>query len=117
PGVEQVAPAASHTMPAREQVIVKPTPESRGTPQRLFSWRSFFADQAITIVAMIGAILLLVGTLNFIVSTSNILLSFLVAFTVHAVFGIASAITYRFASLRLVARIYSGVFALLVPLV
>ncbi len=117
PGVGQVSPAASHTMPTREQAIIMPAPESRVTSQRLFSWRSFFADQAITIVALIGAVLLLVGTLNFIVSTSNILLSFLLAFAVHAVFGIASAVAYRFPSLRLVARIYSGVFALLVPLV
>ena len=92
-----------------------PPPVSR--PQRVFSWRSFFEDQGITILALIGAIFILVGTLNFVATTSNILLSFLVAFAVHALFGIASAIAYRFASLRLVARIYSGVFALLLPLV
>jgi hypothetical protein len=96
---------------------VPPTPEHRSTPQRVFSWRSFFEDQGITILASIGAILLLVGSLSFIVTTTNILLAFLVVFIVHALFGIGSAVAYRFASLRLVARIYSGVFALLVPLV
>src|SRR5216683_4642528 len=101
--------------PGTEQAIV--TPENRSAPQRVFSWRSFFEDQGITILASIGAILLLVGSLSFIVTTTNILLSFLVVFIVHALFGIGSAVAYRFASLRLVARIYSGVFALLVPLV
>jgi len=116
-GAEQVAPATLHTVPIREQAIVTPAPEHRITPQRVFSWRSFFEDQGITILASIGAILILVGTLSFIATTTNILFSFLVAFAVHALFGIASAVAYRFASLRLVARIYSGVFALLVPLV
>ena len=96
---------------------VPPTPEHRSAPQRVFSWRSFFEDQGITILASIGAILILVGSLSFIVTTTNILLAFLVVFIVHALFGIGSAIAYRFASLRLVARIYSGIFALLVPLV
>src|SRR5260221_742420 len=103
--------------PSTGRAIVPPTPENRSTPQRVFSWRSFFEDQGITILASIGAILILVGSLSFIVTTTNILLAFLVVFIVHALFGIGSAIAYRFASLRLVARIYSGVFALLVPLV
>jgi hypothetical protein len=89
----------------------------RSALQRVFSWRSFFDEQGITILASIGAILILVGSLSFIVTTTNILLAFLVVFIVHALFGIGSAIAYRFASLRLVARIYSGIFALLVPLV
>ena len=103
--------------PGTEQAIVTPSPETRRAPQRVFSWRSFFDEQGITILASIGAILILVGSLSFIVTTTNILLAFLVVFIVHALFGIGSAIAYRFASLRLVARIYSGIFALLVPLV
>ncbi len=98
--------------PGTEQAIVTPSPETRRAPQRVFSWRSFFDEQGITILASIGAILILVGSLSFIVTTPNILLAFLVVFIVHALFGIGSAIAYRFASLRLVARIYSGIFAL-----
>src|SRR6266704_2866965 len=71
---------------------VLPTPEHRSAPQRIFSWRSFFEDQGITILASIGAILILVGSLRFIVTTTNILLAFLVVFIVHALFGIVSAI-------------------------
>src|SRR5258708_34828656 len=92
-------------------------PESQRPPRRVFSWRSFFADQAINIVASLGAFLILAGALGFTATTSNLLLSFLVVFAVHAVFGITGFITYRFPTFRVVATIYTIIFALLVPLV
>jgi len=94
-----------------------PVPESQQPPRHVFSWRSFFADQAINIVASLGAFLILVGALSFTATTSSLLLSFLVVFATHAVFGITGFITYRFPSFRIVATIYTVVFALLVPLV
>ena len=85
--------------------------------RRLFSWQSFFADQAINIVASLGAFLVLVGALSFVATTSNLLLAFLIVFIVHAVFGVTGFATHRFASFRIVASIYTIIFALLVPLV
>ncbi len=49
--------------------------------------------------------------------STNRLLSFLIVFGVHAFFGIAGVIAYRFANFRLIARIYTGIYTLLVPLV
>ncbi len=82
-----------------------------------FSLSSFFADQTINIVASLGAFLVLVGSLSFVATTANLLLSFLVMFLVHAIFGTVGVVTYRFRSFRTVAAIYTAVFALLVPLV
>ncbi len=86
-------------------------------PKRAFSWKAFFEDQTINIMASLGAFLILVGSLSFVATTSNLLLSFLVVLIVHAVFGVAGAVFYRFRSFRTVAIIYSTIFALLVPLV
>ena len=86
-------------------------------PRPLFSWRSFFADQAINIVASLGAFFILVGALSFVATTSNLLLAFLIVFIVHAAFGITGIVTHRFAPFRIVANIYTIIFALLIPLV
>lgn len=94
-----------------------PVPPNPPEPRRVFSWRSFFADQAINIVASLGAFLILVGALSFVATTSNLLLAFVIVFGVHAVFGITGLVTHRFASFRIVASIYTVIFALLVPLV
>jgi hypothetical protein len=107
PLAPQEAPVNAAMVPANQQ---RP-------PRRVFSWRSFFADQAINIVASLGAFLLLVGSLSFTATTSSLLLSFMVVFAVHAVFGITGFITYRFPTFRIVATIYTVIFALLVPLV
>jgi hypothetical protein len=85
--------------------------------RRVLSWRSFFADQAINIIASLGAFFVLIGALKFVISTPSLLFSFLVLCIVHAVFGIASFITSRFPTFRIVTVIYSLIFALLVPLV
>ncbi len=110
-------PVIPSLAPPRGPVTVAPMPESQQPPRRVFSWRSFFADQAINIVASLGAFLILAGALGFTATTSNLLLSFLVVFAVHAVFGITGFITYRFPTFRVVATIYTVIFALLVPLV
>jgi len=105
-----------HT-PVQAEAAAPPVPATPQEPRRVFSWRSFFADQAITIVASLGAFLILVGALSFVATTPNLLLAFLVVFAVHAVFGITGMITRRFAAFRIVASIYTIIFALLVPLV
>ncbi len=118
---EQVELLPAPTIPslseAVELVDVAPVPQSQQPQRRVFSWKAFFADQAINIVASLGAFLLLVGALGFTITTSSLLLSFIVVFVVHAVFGITGFITYRFPTFRIVATIYAVIFALLVPLV
>ena len=83
----------------------------------LFSFRSFLAEQTITIVSSLGAFLILIGALGFTVTTTNLFLAFLVTFLVHILFAVTGTVFNRFASFRLVARIYLAIFALLVPLV
>ncbi len=114
----KVAPAAvSQQKSLPEETAVTPTPIKPQPPRRVFSWREFFADQAINIVASVGAFLLLIGSLSFTINTPNLIVEFLVLFTVHAIFGITGFVTYRFQTFRFVATIYSIIFALLVPLV
>ncbi len=96
-----------------EEPVVTPPP----TPRHVFSWREFFADQAINIVASVGAFLVLIGSLSFTITTSNLFVAFLVLFIVHAIFGITGFVTYRFQAFRFVAAIYTIIFALLIPLV
>jgi len=109
-------PVSSQISPLEEPAVVPP-PMKLQPPRRVFSWRDFFADQAINIVASVGAFLLLIGSLSFTITTSNLFVAFLVLFVVHAVFGITGFVTYRFQSFRFVATIYAIIFALLIPLV
>ncbi len=102
--------------PRPEKPVVIP-PLAQQQPRSVFSWREFFAEQAINIVASVGAFLLLIGSLSFTITTSNLFVAFLVLFIVHAIFGITGFVTYRFQVFRFVATIYSVIFALLVPLV
>jgi len=89
-------------------------PDSR---RRAFSLAAFFVDNAITIIGLLGAFLILIGTLSFVYSNvASVLLSFLVIFGAHAVFGIIGVIAYRFPNFRLIARIYIIIYALLLPL-
>ena len=74
-----------------------PTPvqERQKAPRLVFSlsWRSFFIDQAITIIGLLGAFLILIGALSSVITTgNNRLLSFLIVFGVHAFFGVAGQI-------------------------
>ncbi len=86
-------------------------------PQQMFSLRSFFADQTINIVSSLGAFLILIGSLSFVATTTNLFLSFLVLFFVHLIFAIVGFVFARFPSFRFISRIYTAIFALLVPLV
>ncbi len=95
-------------------------PRQSSTPppaQNMFSFRSFFADQTINIVSSLGAFLILIGSLSFVVTTTNLFLSFLVVFAVHALFAITGILFSRFPSFRFISRAYITIFALLVPLV
>jgi len=111
------APSIPPSLPKKEPVTVAPMPPIQRPPRRVFSWKAFFADQAINIVASLGAFLLLIGALGFTITTSSLIVSFLVIFVVHAVFGITGFVTYRFRTFRIVATIYTVIFALLIPLV
>lgn len=111
------APVIPSILPERELVVAATPSEGSQPPHRVLSWRSFFADQAINIVASVGAFLMLIGSLSFTITTTNLFVSFLVVFAVHAIFGITGFVTYRFSSFRIVATIYTIIFALLIPLV
>src|SRR5260221_606633 len=113
----EAIPVTPSQSPRQEPAATTLMPESPQPPRHVFSWKSFFADQAINIVASLGAFLILAGALGFTTTTSSLLLSFLVVFAVHAVFGITGFITYLFHTFRVVATIYTIIFALLVPLV
>ncbi len=112
-------------VPAREEPVSGPamaaakTVQAGAVQERTFSFslKSFVIDQAITIIGLLGAFLILIGALSSVITTSNSLLSFLVVFGVHAFFGVAGIIAFRFANFRLIARIYTGIYTLLVPLV
>ncbi|HLQ28347.1 MAG TPA: hypothetical protein VK140_03815 [Ktedonobacteraceae bacterium] len=109
--------AAMSAMPA---VSAAPVQEPQRPPRRTFtfSWKSFVVDQAITIIGLLGAFLILMGALSSVVTTGgNAFLSFLIVFGVHAFFGIAGVVAYRFVNFRLIARIYTGIYTFLVPLV
>jgi hypothetical protein len=110
-------PVTSPLVPERELVATAPPPERPQPTRRVFAWSAFFADQAINIVASIGAFLLLIGSLSFTITTTSLFISFVVVFAVHAIFGITGFVTHRFPSFRIVATIYSAIFALLIPLV
>ncbi len=116
---DSMAAAVSADEPSKQAIYPeKPDPvQGPPTPTRSFSLGSFLEEQTITIVASLGAFLILIGSLSFIATTSNLMLSFLVLFVVHAVFGGVSILSYRFRSFRTVAAIYTTIFALLVPLV
>src|SRR6266487_5654052 len=114
----RVAPSpVSSQISLLEKPAATPPPMRPEPPRRVFSWSEFFADQAINIVASIGAFLLLIGSLSFTITTSNLFVAFLVLFIVHAIFGITGFVTYRFQTFRFVAIIYTIIFALLIPLV
>ncbi len=89
----------------------------QATSERVFSLRSFLTDQTINIIASLGAFLILVGSLSFIITTRDLMLAFIVMMIVHSLFGISGAISYRFRSFHVVAVIYTAIFALQVPLV
>ncbi len=112
-----IAPMAPVPKPV-PLVPVAPMPVA-SSPQRIFSWRSFLVDQSVTIVASLGAFLLLIGALAFIVTNTaqSPFLTFLIILGLHVLFGGIGVSTYRFPSLRFVSRLYTSIAVLLVPLV
>ncbi len=110
----QIPPAAPVFSPALSATNAQSGSKPAG---KMFSLKSFLEDQTINIVASLGAFLILVGSLSFISTTTNLVLAFLLMFIVHAVFGAVGIISYRFQSFRIVAVIYTAIFALLIPLV
>lgn len=89
-------------------------------PGPIFSWRAFFAEQSIAILAYLGGFLLLVATLSFelgaglqIGDTPKLI----VVLAVYAIFGALGLSLFRVQRLRTVGNAYLGVFALMTPLV
>lgn len=126
PPIEMQAPAQ------QERVVVKPSVPPvtvrvrpvHEAPARVFSLKAFFADQTINIVVSLAAFLILIGTLGYVATNSNLsnlFLSFTVMFIAHAIFGLIGTLAYwfrsRLSSLRIIAAVYTAIFALLVPLV
>ena len=115
--IPQVSSTEHAPIPPQVRPVQLPTAPVSSAPQRMFSLRSFFADQTINIVSSLGAFLILIGSLSFVVTTTNLFLSFLVLFLVHLVFATVGFVFVRFPSFRFISRIYTAIFALLVPLV
>ena len=118
----QIAPATDIPRVSAEQASVVPPIQPvqmpvSSAPQHMFSLRSFFADQTINIVSSLGAFLILIGSLSFVVTTTNLFLSFLVLFLVHLIFATVGFVFARFSIFRFISRIYIAIFSLLVPLV
>ena len=111
-----IAPENASSFPP-PQGYVAPTLPVASAPQQMFSFRSFFAEQTINIVSSLGAFLILIGSLSFVTTTENLILSFFVLFLVHLIFAAVGFVLTSFPSFRFVARAYSAIAALLVPLV
>lgn len=111
-----VANAQAPVAPVARPIAPVPVASS---PQRIFSWRSFLVDRSVAIVASLGAFLLLIGALAFIVTNTaqSPFLTFLIILSLHVLFGGIGVSTYRFPSLRFVSRLYTSIAVLLVPLV
>ena len=104
--------------PAKEEHFLEDSlRDLQPTSERVFSLKSFLTDQTINIIASLGAFLILVGSLSFIITTRDLMLAFIVMMIVHSLFGISGAISYRFRSFHVVAVIYTAIFALQVPLI
>ncbi len=108
---------ASSPAPQPTPAPIASSPKHDEHIHHVFSWKTFFANQTINIVASLGAFFILIGSLSFIATTTNLFLSFMVMLLVHAIFGIIGMVSYRFQAFRTVSVIYTAIFALLVPLV
>ncbi len=117
PSIPAHAFATQEHFAAPATVPPMPVPNGQRQPASTFSLKSFLEDQTINIVASLGAFLILLGSLSFVATTTNLVLSFFMMFLVHGIFGGVGIISYRFRSFRVVAVIYTAIFALLVPLV
>ncbi|HEV2237587.1 MAG TPA: hypothetical protein VGR57_13065, partial [Ktedonobacterales bacterium] len=125
-----VAPGAPSVPPAPISAAVNPpdwllyglaAPPARVRPPRpAFSWWAFLSEQAIAIMAYLGAFLLLVATLAFELGGWQALsdgVKLAVVLVVYVAFGALGIGLRRVRDLRTVSSAYLGIFALMTPLV
>ncbi|MEO7022411.1 MAG: hypothetical protein ABI234_19840 [Ktedonobacteraceae bacterium] len=120
PGVARpsvpATPIALH--PIAGQVSTSVSPAFPITPAASMRGFSLSSDAVVNILAALGGFFILAGSLSFVLTTSNLWLSFLAVFFLHAIFGVAGQLTRRrLPLLRAVSPLYTLIFALLVPLV
>lgn len=123
-GLREATPVAVAAPQPQVAPQVAPEPQTswadtaaQEEPRPTGAARSFSWDQAINVVAALGAFLVLIGSLSFIATIHDLSLAFLVLLVVHVFFGTIGLLTFRVPRLRLVSVIYTAVFALQVPLV
>jgi hypothetical protein len=128
PAHEPVPAAAAWTTPAPSPVLTvtmpaprSATPATPAAPPRregpVFSWQAFFSEQAGAIMFYLGGFLAIVAT---IVSLINSLHSYLTLGLVAGIYLGAAGLGVglrRSVRLRTVSRVYTGLFALMTPLV
>lgn len=109
--------ADGRSVPAAASTAQPSAPTAQPGP--VFSWRAFVSEQAISIMAYLGGFLALIATLTFVVSKSATLptLTLVVVCLGYLAFGCAGLGARTFERLRMVSRVYLGVFALMTPLV
>lgn len=96
-----------------------PASTSSVTPRRRFSWRAFFADQSIALIAYTGAFLLLLAALIFEVGSGIDIIpqaKLIVVAVTYVVFGALGFALRRSPRMFVVSRAYQAIFALLTPL-
>jgi hypothetical protein len=131
PAPASPAAAASTSIASQAGIPPRPSPAPAASvpiaparppqpPRPAFSWRAFLSEQAIAIMAYLGAFLLLVATLAFELGGWQGLsdgIKLLVVLAVYVVFGALGIGLRRARDLRTVSSAYLGIFALMTPLV
>jgi hypothetical protein len=103
---------------ARQRTTPVPRPRN---PTRAAALKSFFMDSPISLMVFLGAFLILMATLTFVLNPTNPahrpdpLLALLVVLGTQVFFGAAGVGTRRLSKFINVARIYAFVFVLLIP--
>ncbi len=133
PGKEKTSPIAAPLAAAQAPAAVSAAPVSAPDrpsaappsapirpPRPAFSWQAFLAEQAIAIMAYLGAFLLIIATLAFELGgwqglPDSIKLALMVV--VYLIFGALGIVLRRARGLRTVGNAYLGVFALMTPLI
>ncbi len=112
-------PATPITLrPIAGQASTPVSPAFPITPAASMRGFSLSSDAVVNILAALGGFFILAGSLSFVLTTSNLWLSFLAVFFLHAIFAVAGQLTRRrLPLLRAVSPLYTLIFALLVPLV
>lgn len=116
-------PVPSAVIPATDifPVLAKPpriTPPPANVP--IFSWDAFLSEQAIVLMAYLGAFLLLIATLTLEIGAWQVLSSMLklvVVFSTYVIIGVLSWMFARLSHWQTVSTVYTAIFALMTPLV